>query len=351
VKSPVVAVTVAVALALPASGARAVAGPTVVRTAGPIDAIAFEGAVAAYDVRAAGVGCTRLYVWRVRTGSKSQVGRKATCRADDSSTGRGVTRIALSRTRAAWLVNRGGNIESVDELYTSPLTRRGERRIARTVRTGEVGIGLAGGWLGGLVSDGVTIFYNRWTTSLDATGKETVVSGSLRRLTYSGTAQTAAGAETLVAQAASGARIAVLRADGGVAVYEASGQLIRLATPTAPPTGVALSRQRLVVLTTASTIEVYGVGSGPLLKTWRAAGNVTTRIDLVDRFLVYGVGTRVYVLDVVSGKTRPLASPKRRIVDVQIESAGVLYAYNSRSGKTLGHVIFVPAAAVSAALR
>jgi hypothetical protein len=336
-------VGVAVALALVAGSARAGAGPRTVQTSGWIESVALEGSLAAYDVQG-GARCNRLWLWRLKSGAKRQLGGKVTCHADATSTGRGVTAIALTSTRAAWIVNGGGNSESVDTLLASPLSRPHETRVARAVRVGDVDGALAGGWLGGLVSDGRTIAANAWRTAVDGSGGTTVTSASLRRVTSTGTRRVASGAGTIVAGAADGGRIAVLRSEGTVALYLVSGRLLRVVTPTAPGTKVALSGSRLAVLTSAGKIEVYSTRNGARGKTRKAAGKVTTRIDLQGRRVVYGVGRRLYSLDLAGGRTRLFASAPRAIVDVQVEASGVLYAWNGVSGgRSVGHVVFLPA--------
>jgi hypothetical protein len=347
VRTIAAAATAAVLLLLGAAASAGREAATTVRTNGWIEALAFEGSIAAFDVEAVGMRCNRLFIWRITSGARMQVGGRRTCAADETSTGRGVTAIALTGTRAAWVVNRGGNTESVDTLLTSPLAGPRETRVAEVVRRGSVDAALAGGWLGGLVSDGATIVFNHWRTALDEDGREVIRSGSLRRLAGTATRELASGTETQVAQSVDGGRIAVLRADGSVALHGANGRLLRVVVPTARATAATLSGGRLALVTTRRTIEIRDAASGGVVAAWRAAGAVTTRVDLEGRLLAYGAGRRVHVLDVVSGRTRAVATHTRAIVDVQIEPSGVLYAYNTVSGtKPVGNVVFVPARAV-----
>ena len=60
---------------------------------------------------------------------------KATCGADSTSTGGGVTQIAVAGKRVAWIVNQGGNTESSDSLYTADAARP-ERAPARRAPSG-----------------------------------------------------------------------------------------------------------------------------------------------------------------------------------------------------------------------
>src|SRR5205809_2847361 len=103
----------ALLLAFPAEGA-----PTATRiknTNGWIESIGMDGPLLAYDV--GGPSCNKLFAWNVRTGAGALVSGKRTCAADSTSTGGGVTEIAVAGLRVAWIVNLGGNTESDDYLY------------------------------------------------------------------------------------------------------------------------------------------------------------------------------------------------------------------------------------------
>ena len=102
----------------------------------------------------------------------------ATCGADSTSTGGGVTRDR--RRRYAHRLDRQPGREHREHrlLYTATLPRPREHLVASTVRTGDVDGTLTGGWIGGLVGTGDRIALNRWTTN--ASGE--VATGMLQRL-------------------------------------------------------------------------------------------------------------------------------------------------------------------------
>ena len=127
-----------------------------------------DGPRLAYAVSGGGGGCTKVFVWNVKTQSAAVVSGKGTCGADSTSTGGGVTEIAVAGTRLAWIVNLGGNTESDDSLYTSSLPGWQERRVTSVTRTGNVDGTLKGSWLTGLVGGGDRIALNQFTT--DASG-------------------------------------------------------------------------------------------------------------------------------------------------------------------------------------
>src|SRR4051812_39440187 len=154
----------ALLIAMPALAAPGPSAKTK-NTAGWIESLAMDGPRVAYAVQGSGSGCTKVFVWNVANGSAALASGQATCGADSTSTGGGVTEIAIAGTRLAWVVNQGGNTESSDSLYTASVPRPKERLLVSTVRTGSVDGTLTGGWIGGLVGRGDRIAVNRWTTN------------------------------------------------------------------------------------------------------------------------------------------------------------------------------------------
>src|SRR3954470_17401937 len=154
----------ALLIAVPAAAAPPPAAKTK-NTAGWIESLAMDGPRVAYAVQDRSGGCTKVVVWNVLTGSAVLASGPATCGADSTSAGGGVTQIAIAGTRLAWVVNQGGNTESSDSLYTASVPGAKERLLVSTVRTGSVDGTLTGGWIGGLVGSGDRIAVNRWTTN------------------------------------------------------------------------------------------------------------------------------------------------------------------------------------------
>ncbi len=123
-----------------------------------------------------------------------------------------MTSRASNRTagsRIAWIANTGGNTESNDRLFTSSLPGPRERKLAATMRTGDVDCVLTGRALGGLVGSGNLLAYNIWATAAASPGDEQscatkITSGSLRRITASGTSPLRTGTDTVSAQGADG---------------------------------------------------------------------------------------------------------------------------------------------------
>jgi hypothetical protein len=357
----------ATALLLPAGAGASKAAPArSVATLGEIEAISMDGRLVAYDVGArenVHANCNKVVVWNVRTGAKRTVSGKHTCEADDSSTGAGVAELAVAGKRVAWIVNQGGNTESTDDLYTSSWSHPKERHLASAERFGDVDGALQGNWIGGLVGSGRLLAVNRWST--DAQGG--VTQGKLQRVRR-GLSKIASGLGTLVAGSAESGRIAVIRQGGDVAVYSSTdGSVVSTVSPGALR-DVALTKTRLLVLTQANKVQVYGVKSGKLLHSRHVKGKWSkpgrrgseARLDAYKSVAVYSSRNKIYALNISTGKNvllkkapktlEPLSNPQPRL---EIEKPGLVYAYDTFNHKSLtvhGHVAFVRMAKVRAAV-
>jgi len=333
------------ALALSA-GAEPAPAPRIKNTKGWIESIAMDGPRVAYDVGAQGSACNKLFVWNVLTEGGALVSGEGTCGADSTSTGGGVVKIAVAGTRIAWIVNLGGNTESSDYLYTASLPHPTERRLASATRRGDVDSGpLEGGWIGGLVGDGDLLAVNTWAT--DDSGS--VTRASLRSIGARGLSAIATGPGTIVAESADLGRIAVLRADGKVAIYSAGGTLLTAIAPSSARE-VALRKDYVVVLTEGKTLEIYNASTGALVNTWPVPAGAA-HLDVHSGIAVYSVWRTLHALRLTTGKDVALVTAKRKIVDVEIEAPGVAYAFNTvKRGKSVGDVVFLPFAQVGAAV-
>jgi hypothetical protein len=72
-----------------------------------------------------------------------------------------------------------------------------------------------------------------------------------------------------------------------------------------------------------------------------AAG--AAKLDAHSGIAAYAVGRTVHVLRLADGKDAVLASAARAISGLQVEAAGVAYAYNTvRGTRDVGNLAFVP---------
>jgi hypothetical protein len=335
------------ALAASAAGTTAAQGTKVRHLRVPVAALAMDGSRIAYDASAKYApnpqATNKVLVWNLLTGKTVKVSGKKTAAADGTSTGAGVFQLAIAGSRVAWLVNEGGNLEGDDYLFTSSSTNPKEHQVASAIRTGESCPGrsqgrCAGRWLGGLVGSGSLIAMNRWTT--DTNGA--VTTGQLNVLSGTKLKQIATGPNTVQTAAADGGRIAVLRVDGTVALYSATGkQLLTVNTP--PNTeAVALQGKSLVVGTRTRQLELYNAHTGSLRKTLTARGKPPRNLDVQGNIAVYTTGNagELHAVNVSTGKDRVIAKPHGGVVLAQIDSAGLAYAGNG-SGTNYGKATLV----------
>jgi hypothetical protein len=321
----------------------------------PVVALAVDGDHVAYNLGARNAtkprAVSKVLVWNVRTGKTIRVSGKKTAAADVTSTGMGVFQLAIAGSRVAWIVNEGSNLEGDDYLYTSSVTDPKERQIASALRSGDSCTGrevqnCAVHWLGGLVGSGKLIALNRWTT--DSQGN--VASGGLYTLNGTGTKSIAAGADTLWAASADGGREAVLRSDGSVAVYSATGNVLVTVTPPNAK-AVALSGKNLVVLSKGRKLELYNAHTGSLLKTLSLKGKGPQNLDLQGQIAIYTSSSSVRGVNLSSGKDRAVGKLANRIAFARIDGAGVAYAANGvRASYGKATLAFVPMARVKAAV-
>src|SRR5262245_4406654 len=322
-------------LAVPAAAAP---GPAVhvKNTNGWIESIGMDGSRLAYAVDG-GTGCTKVFVWNVKTQTAALVSGKRTCLADSTSTGGGVTQIAVADTRVAWLVNQGGNTESDDYLYTSSLPGWKERLVTSVIRTGNVDGTLTGSWLSSLVGGGDRIAVNQFTTD----GSGTVTTAALRRLDVA-LATIVVGKTTLHATSLDRHRIAVLRTDQKVALCDSdSGRLLLTVSPSSARE-VALRQDYIVVLTRTRTLDIFNANTGAQVRTLPVAAGAS-KLDVHSGIATYAVVRTVHVLRLSDGKDAVLAPAPRAIRALEIEAPGIAYAYDTIKGiKDVGNLAFVP---------
>jgi len=331
----------ALVLAIPAGAA----GPRVKNTKGWIESLAMDGPRVAYAVEG-GSGCTKVFAWNVRTESAAVASGPKTCDADNSSTGAGVREIAVAGLRVAWIVNQGGNSESDDYLYTATLGGQKERLVATAFRSGDVDGTLTGAWMNHLVGSGDRVAVNRFTT--DTSG--TITQASLQQLD-GGLATLVLGRPSLYASSLDLGRVAVLRPDQKVAIYDLAGRKLLLTIAPTSAREVALRKDYAVVLTRTKTLEVYNSHTGAKFRTWPVAAGAS-RLDVHSGIAVYAVGRTVFAVRLTDGRDAPIATAPRAIEGLEIEAPGIVYAYNTVKGlKDVGNLAYVPLPQATALLR
>jgi hypothetical protein len=323
---------------------------------GQIESFSMSGGRIAYDLKArigAAAPCNKVMVWNALRGSTTRISGSQTCSADSTSTGAGVRELALAGGRIAWIVNQGGNTESSDHLYVSTVARPHERLVATAFRTGDVDNVLTGNWLGGLVGADNFLALDHWATN--ASGEVTTV--HLRRVAPR-LADLAEGPGTMLAKSTDGKQIAVLRPDGGsIGLYSIRGALLRTLTPAHQATEVALRGDYVAALTTADTLEVFNSHSGRRVRTWTVAHGARS-LDVSNGMAVYaapfpngGYPRVVHVRRLKSGRDRVLTTTPPALVGVQLEPAGLGYAFARIAPNRPSTLGFVPMSRIVRMLR
>lgn len=215
--------------------ALALASPSV-RAPAPVIALAADGDRVAYAAGFSATDCNRVYVWNVRAGGVTKLGRRTHCQR--TSTGNSIASLALAGTRALWLHYVGGNRRTYT-LWTAT-TARARPLLLRSVEVDAdapapivLGDG-GGGLLPYAIGDAVV--------ALRANGSRA----------FRWTAPAA-----VTALAAAGGDVAVAAGDGSVTVLDAAGRVLRRERFGAAQTVVRLSGGALVVQDGRS-LEVRG---------------------------------------------------------------------------------------------
>jgi hypothetical protein len=87
--------------------AAAAAATLTIQSPASVQAVAADGYRVAYAAGFSAADCNRIYVWNLRTRGLVKLGRRTHC--VQTSTGNGISSVALAGTRALWLQYQGGN--------------------------------------------------------------------------------------------------------------------------------------------------------------------------------------------------------------------------------------------------
>ena len=301
-------------------------------TGSPVTTLAIDGPRVVYSTDGNGV-----YVWNLRSGVTSRV------RVPTKSGFPLVQEVAIAGTRVAWITRHVSGIseETSERLYTASVTGTGSRELGHAHRVHQFGIPSLtqlwhGDWMTGLVGSGETLAVSRWTeTPLPDWSGTTITNARLNSIGKTGLRQIVAGEQAIVSQSADADRVAVLRADGTVGIYSATGALLKKVTPTSAQE-ITLGGGRLVVLTKAKTLETYGSETGLLRESWpiRTRDSVG-HLQAYGRIAVLSVDPRyrardLRVVDLKTGKSVTL--PKRARSgwnDASVGPLGIVYSVNN----------------------
>ncbi len=223
----------------------------------------------------------------------------------------------------------------------------------------------AGTWLGGVVGSGKRILVNRWTT--DTTGA--ISNAGLYALKGTTLEPVAMGSETVQAVAADSRRVAVLQwrwlpNEKTIHVYSATGRPLVSMTPSRQPEAIALGGRNLVVLTHNGKLFHYDARTGSLGKIFTPHGSPNQQVLAVHgNIAVYSMPVHysgsgpigksvIRVLNLSTGKDRPVGYLPGQITLARMDSTGLVYAndlWTSRKGY-VNQLVFLPFKRVAAAV-
>jgi hypothetical protein len=319
------------------------------QTAKPVWALAMDGPRVAYMSEG------RVRVWNVVTGAISAI--RGNYPSYHKYGGGDIGEVAIADKQVA-LITRfmtGNSQETTECLYTAPVGGQAHqlRSTYHYVKIGEPDENY-GSWITGLVGSGHLVAVSSWEENASVSSNE-----RLSLVTPTGLRTIVKGPGAIVSTSADGRHIAVLSSSTRtptVGVYSAGGKLLRNIVPAgnvalgagdAP--GIALSGNRLVVLTEARTVEVYDWTTGSLVHTWPVAARDPKTLSLYGRLAVEG-SSNLHLLDVTTGKDVVLArhgggSGYGSQTPV-IGPRGVVYAVSTSPSakRPHGRLIFVPMA-------
>jgi hypothetical protein len=326
------------------------------QTVRPIATLAMDGPRVAY---ASG---KKVYVWNTLTRVSSLM---------SGSYGAHTSEVAIAGTRVA-LITRyvvGNSLQTTERLYAGSVTSPA-RLLASGRRYAILNDGVPttwyGRWIAGTVGSGKTLAVSTWWSARDGS----CIGQRLSLVTPGGLKQIAVGPGTIMSQSSDAGRIAVLRSDEAwpiygqsvaptaaptVGIYSATGALLRELTPS-PAEEIALSGDRLVVLTQARTLEVYNWRTGTLVHTWPVVATArplhqVRHVAVYGQLAVYsayryGSARSLHVLRLTTGKDVALAKGGGTGYygrDAAIGPRGLVYAVNQHER---GKLVFVPLAKV-----
>ena len=322
------------------------------KTETPITTLAMDGPHVAY------ASAGRIYVWNVVTGATTVVKGKYSNAAHSVN----ASELVIAGNRVVWTKReRFGNHEVSGRLYTASLAGT-----ARLIHSAYVGAG-RDSWIGTPVGAGKLLAVSTW--HWDGT---VLAEPRLNLVTPTGLKQIASGAGAIVTASADGRRIAVLRSTlewptvpddwtppppstmPTVGIYSSAGALLS-EIDLSNEREIALSGNRLVVLTWKKTLEVYDATTGALVHTWPVAlqyrTNSQRHLAVYGHLATYSVDTfsrparRLHLIDLNSGKDIVLAkSLENAGRDTALGQRGLAYIVNyyPRGKPAHGKLVFVP---------
>lgn len=341
------AIYIPIALCAATVAPAAPAGERVMGVAGSVEGISADAGWVAISshLESGGRVCDRAAAWRPASGAVVRFGRPGQCREDDGSYDDAVVDLHLAGGRTLFTSYSYGNHAYCDAVWTATIGAQTPTRVRNAPCTGGWGdadqrFEIAGS--GSLIA--VTSFVDCASAAcLDEHGNQ-IPGGSydivLWRLSGTRLTRLAAVADRSRLLSAEAGRIALLAPDGTVVLRSASGRLLRtLPFGKREVVDAKLSGGTLVVRT-RSSIRILDAKTGSVIRTRTLAPGARVK-DVEGELAVYLRGRTIRVLRLSDGRDRAYKTVMG-LADVELERAGLSYAYNLRTSTKPGRVVLVP---------
>jgi hypothetical protein len=255
--------------------------------------------------------------------------------------------IAATNGSALWTLEERASVD-LDYVVGAQVRDPRERRFSQLAHT-DAGAGL---WLGGVAGDGRTLVYSSATVGY-VNQVACLSGGSCRRRIVGGGVHRVVGrrnplvpgTRAALQVAAGGGRIAYIRAGGvsdeGRPIASASlpvdvrtaatGALVARVEPAGVPLALALSANRLALLTRSSgrlQVTWYVAATGRRLGAVRMPPGTSPQLTASDRVVVYRVGRVIGAIDLTSHRAHKLVRAAATPIGLSIEGTRVAWAEN-----------------------
>jgi FG-GAP-like repeat len=316
----------------------------------PISLLAVDGDRVAAMTTPVKRACGRILVWASPNRRPRSFKTDEGCY--DATIPPHVTELALGGGQLAWIVAAGGNYLELS-LQVARLSG-GRTKTIDGANNGDGAAGdPAGSWLGRLQGEGPLLVYNGWTLTCTVPpdyacgwSEPTLrpVRQRLVRIVGGRRAVVGHGASSFPVSAVGGGRMAV-EAAGAVTVFGTRGGRVAVVPPVEgdPPRAVALSRTKLAVQRTFE-LDVHDPASGRKAKSIPLGPAAALRLVGVNARLALLRGQhRIVLVRLSDGKLASVRFAPRTagtVVDMKLNESGLFYAYNVRSAKPGGRIVF-----------
>lgn len=328
---------VALALLAPVLGAAAAGGSKTTGTRGQVVEISADGSRVAIHAQVPGdfrEACEYASVWTPASGAVARI-PEGKCSQQSE---RQFDRLTLAGSRLGWADYDYGNHAYCYGPYTATLTRTTPKDLNRCAGEEE-----GGDYYWEFLGDGSLLVARSYfecaancepdySATYDADVTIWRLGSSLKKLV--------AAKDDTKLLAVAGGKILLLEKGGKLVVYSSAGK--RGLEIAAGAKGGGLSGSDVVGVS-GRTLKVYGAGGS--LKATRTLASGARLQEIEAGEAVYIASGQVRLLRLKDGSDR-VAARAKRLVEAELEPAGLYYAHNSGTGSKPGRVTFVPASAL-----